>query len=693
MASPPHRGPNKPRQKSVKGDTVTGSKWVGNNWEALAEAAESNASTFETQSVETIIRDDGWVLEAWRRLDPRISYEDIIDRMTADPEFCQGKGLSIPSKNSLQMHTLRSCRKLLGYWQLEGRKNEPSRAMVEAIEKLTPNNLLYNTVLPIFENDTNRLVKLKFERKTEDGQFKAVPLVVTPDNINKVTLPLNFFCQPLQDNASTVGVSVDRAWETLLVLQERADIHGLSHWSKLHKNCRPISWQTRTKGAIPDNRPDDDKDGDDRTRAHTDTYDGGCSVCTWRPKSEGAGRAEKDHSFKRQRADESDEEPVARRLRTETYGIDLAGLSSGTSEINGLAQSSPSGYSSVRGQDHGYLHPPSTPLRYGGTKMIQPFNSSPPGYYSAATPASQTAISYMHAAQGMTAGSRMTPMSPRSGLPRINTNLMNVGSAPASMQPHQAHPWTVHEQFGLAHDDFHHTMPSMLHAFPSFGQSSPDISTDTGLEQKPVKSEYHLASRQSWQHLPDVQCRTMDLQNALGTPYSHDIQRYGPSEVSHNYYHSVWDRSNRHPMSLVPTPALYASKSHSRQEISPHVEHVQYDDPMFTGPATPQHPYEPSLSDSGHTSFGDNSSQDTLPNMDWNDDVFRFMLHSDEANEPPKKVVNILSSLADDASVKEFGSPLSMHAAKHDTVDHAEDHQFSHEESVSNQGFLDQLQT
>ncbi|RMZ80526.1 hypothetical protein DV737_g2929, partial [Chaetothyriales sp. CBS 132003] len=327
---------------------------------ALQQRMAATVLAYEGQAIETIIRDDGkflrsfeilpqrigidikgWLIEAWRRLDPRISYEDIIERMTADPEFCQGKGLIIPSKNSLQMHTLRSCRKLLGYWQLEGQKEEPSRAMVEAIERLTPSNLLYNTVLPICESDPNRLVKLKFERKTEDGQFKAVPLVVTADNINKVTLPLDFFCQYLQDNASA------------------------------------------------------------------------------------------------------------------------------TSAV----------------------------------------------------------------------------------------------------------------------------------------QSNPGI---IGLVDR---------------------------------------------------LHNIFQMCN---------VALLICNT--RSEI---LAAAIFSDMVHLNPATPQYPYEPSLSDSGHASFSD-SSQDILPNMDWDDDVFRFLLHSDEANEPPEDIINTLSSLPDGAAVKELGSPLSMHAAKHLTVDHTE---------------------
>ncbi|RMZ78589.1 hypothetical protein DV738_g3774, partial [Chaetothyriales sp. CBS 135597] len=676
-----------------------------NNWEALAEAAKSNGgqppysislvtsefpndkiwseenlptilfyltpptSAYDGQAIHTFLRDDGkrlrsfevlpdrisidikgWLIEAWRRLDPRISYEDIIDRMTADPEYCEGKGLSIPTKNSLQMHTLRSCRKLLGYWQLEGQKDEPSRAMVEAIERLTPSNLLFNTVLPLCPQYPNRLVRLKFERKTEDGQFKAVPVVVTPDNIEMTTLPLTFFCDHLHGNSIGIGVTVDRAWETLLILQERAEIHGLSHWSKLHKNCRPISWQTRTRGAIPDNRPDDDKDGDDRIKAQADTYDGGCSVCTWRPKLLATYQEEVAHSLKRARVEEGEEQPVASRLRSETYGYGLS------SETNGMVHSSPPTYLPPVRQDYGHVYyRPSTPLGYGTPNPMQTFNSSPPSYYYAVEPASQSTMSSRYAAQGMSGGSSLTPLSSQSGLPR---SYPGIRSPSELMQPLEVRGQTSYRQCDIAHDDAHQMLPSMSHMFPDWTtQTHPTAAVGLG--------QAAPAQPRSWQRLPEVQRRTMDLQHALSSPGGRNAPRYGHSQALDGYRHSAYDISNGPPQSVAPTPTLYASKNYSRDGASSHVKHRQHHDPMFTSPATPQFPYEPSLSGSAEASFTD-SPLEAMPNLEWDDDVFRFMLHSDEANGAPEDDVNAMASLPDGAAIKELGSPWSMHAAKHE---------------------------
>ena len=179
------------------------------------------------------------------------------------------------------METFRSCRKVLGNWQVDSRLEEPHRTMVEAIEMLSHDNLIYNTVLPRWDVDPGRLVKLKLERKSEDGQLRRVPMKVTPENLTAVTFPVTFFCQHLPGGIGIFNASMDKAWELLLILQERAGIHGVNHWSKLHKNCRPVTWRNRTRGAASENRPADDQDGDDRLNLWSGTYDGGCAICTW----------------------------------------------------------------------------------------------------------------------------------------------------------------------------------------------------------------------------------------------------------------------------------------------------------------------------------------------------------------------------------------------------------------------------
>ncbi|EXJ91335.1 hypothetical protein A1O1_04447 [Capronia coronata CBS 617.96] len=213
----------------------------------------------------------GWLIETWRRLDPRIRFHDILDRMVADPSYGGGIGLVKPNPNILQNYCRRGCRRLLKSWTEHGRRLEAHRAGVEALENLTSLNFTYNTVLDVCELMPNRLVKVKFTQKVPHGQLRVEKQEVSLANWEHTTLALDHF---VKDVARGYHSLVDEAqlatWELLLMLQERARKHGLPHWSKLPKSCLPVTWFDRTR-IKP--RPND-------------TFDGGCDVCTWRPTSQ-----------------------------------------------------------------------------------------------------------------------------------------------------------------------------------------------------------------------------------------------------------------------------------------------------------------------------------------------------------------------------------------------------------------------
>ncbi|KAK5553150.1 hypothetical protein LTR46_008863 [Exophiala xenobiotica] len=218
---------------------------------------------------------DGWLLETWRRLDSRITYNDIRDRMVPDAAYGNGIGLVVPSNNSLQNHCRRDCRALLNNWtDWDKRGGETTRTDVETIEKLTSYNVACNTVLdvvtlwPQTAQEKHRLRKAKLVRNNH-GRLSMEPIVVTTDNWMQTTYALDHFTRGLGAGvAGYVPLNEARlaAWELLLVLQERADTHGVQHWSELTKTCLPTSWFERTADkAVPN-----------------DTYDGGCQICTWR---------------------------------------------------------------------------------------------------------------------------------------------------------------------------------------------------------------------------------------------------------------------------------------------------------------------------------------------------------------------------------------------------------------------------
>jgi hypothetical protein len=201
----------------------------------------------------------GWLVEAWRRLDPRIGYQDILDRQCADPKL----GLKKHTKNALQNHCRRECRKVLNAWVEYGRRDEPHRTEVEAIEGLAYENIQLNTTLKRSEIFSNRLVKVRLERRVEDGLYYATPHMATIQNWRDTTLPLDHFLPDSQPMDMTC--SMHAAWEMYLALMERAAVHGYVHWSKLDRSCLPVTWYDRTTvKSVPN-----------------DTYDGGCATCTW----------------------------------------------------------------------------------------------------------------------------------------------------------------------------------------------------------------------------------------------------------------------------------------------------------------------------------------------------------------------------------------------------------------------------
>ena len=223
------------------------------------------------------------MIEAWRRIDTRITYQDILDRQRTDPGF-GGIGLKKLSKNALQNHCYRDCRKILNNWVEYGRRGEPHRTEVETIEELTYDQIVYNTVLPKSSTINGRLVRLAFKRQTEDGLFHAVPVQVTPANILQTTFDIMYFrdaALPTISPTNFMTSSMDAAWQMSLLLMERARKHGKQHWSKLDRQCLPVTWFDRLAKS--------------KQTVSNPTYDGGCAVCTWK-EGRDKGFALKDHT-------------------------------------------------------------------------------------------------------------------------------------------------------------------------------------------------------------------------------------------------------------------------------------------------------------------------------------------------------------------------------------------------------------
>ncbi len=210
----------------------------------------------------------GWLIEAWRRIDSRITYQDILDRQIEDPKL----GLKKLDKNALQNRCRRECRMILGSWTSYERREVPHRTDVEAIEGLSHQNIMLNTILNVCAARQDRLTKVRLTRRSRDGagKYYKEPFDVNETNLYESTFPIDHFV--LKSELATEELhSMDRsmlaAWELTILLQERARIHGVNNWKKLSDVCLPVSWFDRTKNK----------------RVENETFDRGCPVCTWVP--------------------------------------------------------------------------------------------------------------------------------------------------------------------------------------------------------------------------------------------------------------------------------------------------------------------------------------------------------------------------------------------------------------------------
>jgi hypothetical protein len=212
---------------------------------------------------------EGWLVEAWRLIDPRITYADILDRQTED----HVNRIFKLDKNALQNRCRRECRMALGSWTSSSeRRNDPYRADVETIEKLSYQNITLNTILNVCPIRQDRLTKVRLVTRSPDGKGKLVaePCEVNATNVYETTFPIDHFVLKSEvsaDGLHSMDDSMMAAWELSLILQERGRLHMASHWSKLPDQCKPPAWFERTTNKRVDNG----------------TFDGGCPVCTWVP--------------------------------------------------------------------------------------------------------------------------------------------------------------------------------------------------------------------------------------------------------------------------------------------------------------------------------------------------------------------------------------------------------------------------
>ena len=227
-----------------------------------------------------LISRKAWLVEAWRRTDPRIQYHDIIDRQTEDDAL----GLQKLTTNALSNQVKRGWRKVTGSWVEYCKRKEPHKADLESLEKLTLHNLISNSLLQPCEFAHDRLQRVRIFRgednNNNDGQghFHLEPLEVTLENLEETTLPGDYFTKHLSKDKvqklGTMTIGMSEAFSCLIDLQERAELHGIEDWRNLPPICLPRSWFDRTRYA---------KSAKSVKRKDF-IHDGECEICVWSPK-------------------------------------------------------------------------------------------------------------------------------------------------------------------------------------------------------------------------------------------------------------------------------------------------------------------------------------------------------------------------------------------------------------------------
>ncbi|KAI9719111.1 MAG: hypothetical protein M1812_003741 [Candelaria pacifica] len=163
-----------------------------------------------------------WRAEAYFRLDRRLTYKDLWARMVPNTPY--------RLNNSFNNRRARNVRGPLNMFSWEPRQSQ-SRAMVEALENLTPRQLAHNTswdVLP---------------------QGIGQPLLNTkyPGLLSTGLLPLNYFNRG--QNIQFPSQRTEESLNELARIQDLAYDQGLNHWKELDPSDQNPAWWARRSSA------------------------------------------------------------------------------------------------------------------------------------------------------------------------------------------------------------------------------------------------------------------------------------------------------------------------------------------------------------------------------------------------------------------------------------------------------------
>ncbi|KAI9807352.1 MAG: hypothetical protein M1833_000095 [Piccolia ochrophora] len=165
---------------------------------------------------------EGWRLEAWIRLDGRIEYNDIQDRMSVR---------NPPNTNQLQMRRYRFREEnFMMSWT--ARRSAICRAEIFAIEKLSMAQISRNTTWSIQPNGT----------LLQPVNPRNVP--GSPQGVSMGPFPIAVWFQPMNAHARA---RLQAAQAELLRLRTQAAVEGVTDWRELSPQYFSGSWKDRQK--------------------------------------------------------------------------------------------------------------------------------------------------------------------------------------------------------------------------------------------------------------------------------------------------------------------------------------------------------------------------------------------------------------------------------------------------------------
>ncbi|WEW56608.1 hypothetical protein PRK78_002056 [Emydomyces testavorans] len=169
------------------------------------------------------VKPTGWLIEFWMRSDTRLTYRDIKARMPVAKA-------ELPSDNVLNMRRERDARKPLGLSCWTARRGGVTRAEIERVELLSPENVAYNTAL-----------KVRCDLQPPVLESRSFYPHATPQYY-----PFDTFLDGSKQ-LHTPGRRLDDSIQLLFELQVLTTDLGVDDWRKLPESKLP-EWWARSKG-------------------------------------------------------------------------------------------------------------------------------------------------------------------------------------------------------------------------------------------------------------------------------------------------------------------------------------------------------------------------------------------------------------------------------------------------------------